>query len=128
MLCASRWAAPLIAVSLLGSATMAHAACGWVLWNDEARLDYGANTESRFWHTIASTSKQSDCEARLRGEIAHVSHPEYPPKAVRFRVLGDAVQIMYFRPDSPDDKPTRLQTFRYVCLPGNIDPRAAKGK
>jgi len=128
MICASRCAALLVAVSLLGWTAVGHAACGWVLWNDEARLDYGTNTESRFWHTIASTSKQSDCQARLRVEIAQVAHSDYPPKDVRFVVVGDAVQVMHFRPDRPDDKPARLQTFRYVCLPSHIDPRGPTGK
>ena len=62
-----------VAVYLLTSAETAHAECAWVLWNDEARLDHGTNTESRFWHPIAGVSRKPDCEARLRRQIEQVT-------------------------------------------------------
>jgi len=98
-----------VAFYLLPSAETAHAECAWVLWNDEARLDYGTNTESRFWHPIAGVSRKPDCEARLRQEIEQVTHPDNPPKDVLFKIA-------------------RIQTFRYVCLPDTVDPRGSKGK
>ena len=114
--------------SLFTSPGLAFAECAWVLWNDEARVDYGTNIESRFWHTIAATPTKPDCEARIREEIAQVTRPEYQPKDVRFKVLGNAVQVMYFRPDKVDERAARLQTFRYLCLPSGIDPRGPKTK
>jgi hypothetical protein len=97
------------------------------LMNDEVRLDYGTNTELRFWRTIASVPRRSDCEARLREEIGHVTHSDDAPKNVRFK-LGDAVQVTYFRSDKLDEKLPRVQTFRYVCLADTVDPRGPKGK
>ena len=117
-----------VAFYLLTSAETAHAECAWVLWNDEARLDYGTNTESRFWHPIAGVSRKPDCEARLRQEIEQVTHPDNPPKDVLFKVHGDAVQVLYVRSDKPAEKIARIQTFRYVCLPDTVDPRGPKGK
>ncbi len=114
--------------SLLIVSPRAHAECAWVLWNDELRLDYATGVESRSWHSIASTSKKPDCEARLRQEIGDVTRPDHTPPNVRFRVIGDAVQVTHYRPDKPDDKTSRVQTFRYVCLPSTIDPRAPQPK
>jgi hypothetical protein len=102
-------------VSLLGAFSLvivsarAHAECAWVLWNDELRLDYATGIESRSWHSIASASKKLDCEARLREEITRV-------------------QVTYYRADKPDEKTSRIQTFRYGCLPSTIDPRAPQPK
>jgi len=39
--------------------------CAWVLWNDEARLDYATQAESAFVHPIAGTVRKTECEARL---------------------------------------------------------------
>src|SRR5215471_21709042 len=93
------------------------------LMNDEVRLDYGTNTELQFWRTIASAPRRSDCEARRREEIGHVTHSDDAPKNVRFKVLGDAVQVTYCRSDKLDEKLPRVQTFRYVCLPDTVDQR-----
>jgi len=123
-----RRASLLVTFSVLVSVATADAECAWVLWNDEARLDYATHTESRFWHTIAGAPRKPECEARLRQEIEHVTHPDNPPKDVRIKAHGDAVQLLYFRSDKPDEKIARVQTFRYVCLPDNVDPRGPKGK
>ena len=113
---------------LLASAATAHAECAWVLWNDEARLDYGTHTESRLWHTIAGSPRKPECEARLRQEIERVTRSDNPPRNVRITVLGDAIQLLHFRSDKPDQGIARVQTFRYVCLPDTMDPRGPKGK
>jgi hypothetical protein len=128
MLRLTRRAFLLIAFSMLVSAAAAGAECAWVLWNDEARLDYGTHIESRVWHTIAGAPTRKKCEARLRREIERVTHPDNPPKDVLFEVRGDAVQLLYFRSDQPKETIARVQTFRYVCLPDTVDPRGPKGK
>lgn len=118
----------LAALCLLLVSRGAHAECAWVLWNDELRFDYATGIESRTWHSIASKSKEPDCEARLRQEIGYVTRPDTAPTHVRFKVIGDAVQVTYYRPDKPDEKTSRVQTFRYVCLPSTIDPRGPQPK
>jgi hypothetical protein len=60
--------------------------------NDEVRLDYGTNTELQFWRTIASAPRRSDCEARLREEIGHVTHLTMPR-----RTFGSRCLAMLFR-------------------------------
>ena len=122
-------------VSLLAAACFllivsprAHADCAWVLWNEEVRSDYATGIESRSWHSIASAAKKPDCEARLREEIGRVTRPDSAPAHVRFKVIGDAVHVTYYRPDKPDEKTSRAQTFRYVCLPSTIDPRVSQPK
>ena len=47
------------------------------------------------------------------------------PQGVQFKAQGDAVQLTYLRGGQPDGKATRVQTFRYVCLPAGVDPREA---
>jgi len=128
MIRAIRSASPLAAFAILTSAIVAHAECSWVLWNDEVRLDYGAYAESRVWHTVAGTASKPECDARLHKEIERVTHPDNRPKDVLLKVHGDAVQVLHFRSDSPTEKPVRVQTFRYVCLPDTVDPRGVKGK
>jgi|RhiMetdeSRZDD1v2_1073273.scaffolds.fasta_scaffold31431_2 hypothetical protein len=128
MITARPYMSLLAAFSLLIVSARAHADCAWVLWNDELRLDSAAGIESRSWHSIASASKKTECEARLREEIGRVTRPDHTPKDVRFKVIGDAVQVTYYRPDKPDEKTSRVQTFRYVCLPSTIDPRAPQPK
>jgi len=126
MLRLTRRALQLIAFSMLVSAAAACAECAWVLWNDEARLDYGTHIESRVWHTIAGAPTRKKCEARLRQEIERVTHPDNPPKDLLFEVRGEAVQLLYFRSDQLKEKIARAQTFRYVCLPSTVDPREPK--
>ena len=128
MITARPYVSLLAAFSLLIMSPRAHAECAWVLWNDELRLDYATGMATRSWHTVASASKKPDCEARLREEIGRVTRPDYVPKDVRFKVIGDAVQVTYYRPDKPDERTSRVQTFRYVCLPNTIDPRAPHAK
>ena len=110
---------------LLAAATAAHAECGWVLWNDEVRLDHAARTEARLWHAIAGAPKKRECEARLREEIERVMRPDTHPQNVQFKAQGDAVRLTYLGAGQPDGKASRVQTFRYVCLPAGVDPREA---
>jgi hypothetical protein len=109
----------------LAAATAAHAECGWVLWNDEVRLDYAERTEVRLWHTIAGAPTKRECDARLREEIERVMRADTRPRNVQFKAQGDAVQLTYLGAGQPDGKATRVQTFRYVCLPAGVDPREA---
>ena len=107
------------------AASTAHAECGWVLWNDEVRLDNAAQTEARLWHAIAGAPKKRECETRLREEIERVMRPDTRPQGVQFTAQGNAVQLNYRGGDRPDGKASRVQTFRYVCLPAGVDPREA---
>jgi hypothetical protein len=36
--------------------------------------------------------------------------------------------MTYFRSDKPTEQMSKIQTFRYLCLPENVDPRAPKAK
>ena len=128
MIRATRSASLLAVFCVLTSAATVSAECAWVLWNDEARLDYATQSESRFWHPIAGAGKKTDCEARLRQEIDRVAHPDNRPKGALLKVLGDAVQVVLFRSDKPNEKAAGVQTFRYVCLPDSVDPRGPKGQ
>jgi hypothetical protein len=127
MIRATRSALLLVVFSVL-TAAAASAECAWVLWNDEVRLDYGAHAESRVWHTVAGAANKLECDARLRKEIERVTTPDSRPKDALLKVYGDAVQVLHFRSDPPTEKPVRVQTFRYVCLPDTVDPRGVKGK
>ena len=128
MIRAIRRASSIVAFATLMSAIAVYAECSWVLWNDEVRLDYGAQAESRVWHTVAGTSSKLDCDKRLRKEIERITHPDNRPKHVLLKVHGDAVQVLYLRSDTPTERPARMQTFRYVCLPDTVDTRGPKGK
>jgi hypothetical protein len=123
-----RTASGLITCGLFAAATAAHAGCGWVLWNDEVRLDYASHTEARLWHAVAGAPKKAECEARLREEIDRVMRSDNRPKGVLFKAQGDAVQLTYSRSDKPDEKTSRVQTFRYLCLPESVDPRGPDTK
>ncbi len=127
MIRGTRSASLLAVFCVLTSAATASAECAWVLWNDEARLDYATQAESRLWHPIAGTVRKTECEARLRQEIDRVAHPDNRPKGALLKVLGDAVQVVVFRSDKPDQQAAGIQTFRYVCLPDSVDPRGPKG-
>jgi hypothetical protein len=128
MIRSTRSTSLLVVFGLFISTAPAFADCAWVLWNDEVRLDYATQAESRLWHTIASATRKSECDARLRQEIERVTNPDNRPKEVVFRVQGDAVQVMHFRSDKPNDKVVGVQTFRFVCLPEKVDPRGPKGQ
>src|SRR5437867_1364396 len=123
MIRVTRSASLLVVLCVLTSAAPASAECAWVLWNDEARLDYATQAESRFWHPIAGTVRKTECEARLRQEIDRVTQPDSRPKGALLKVLGDAVQVVHFHADKPNEKAAGIQTFRYVCLPDSVDPR-----
>src|SRR6266850_5791771 len=102
----------LVAFSVLTAAATADAGCAWILWNDEARLDYDTSIEARLWHTIAAAQKKPECEARLRQEIEHVTHADNLPKGVLIKAHGDAVQLVHLRADKPAERIARVQTFR----------------
>src|SRR5437867_1803266 len=114
--------------SLLLFASSVSAECAWVLWNEETRQDFTANTEARVWHVTAAAPTKVECETRLRQEIEMVTHPETPPKHVPYKVRGDAVQFFHFPSDDPNAKAVRWQTFGYACLPDPVDPRGSTGK
>jgi hypothetical protein len=97
----ARTAARFIAGGLLAVAAAAHADCGWVLWNDEARVDYANRTETRLWHVIAAAPQKAECQTRLREEIDRVMRPDTRPKGVQFKAQGDAVQLTYPGSDRP---------------------------
>jgi len=103
-----RSASLLAAFCVLISAATVSAECAWVLWNDEARLDCATEAESRAWYPIAGTVRKTECEARLRQEI----DPDNRPKGALLKVLGDAVQVVPFRSDKPNEKVAGVQSFR----------------
>ena len=57
-----------------------------------------------------------------------VMRPDTRPQGVQFTAQGNAVQLTYRGGDRPDGKASRIQTFRYVCLPAGVDPREAGAK
>ena len=105
-------------------ATSAAAECAWVLWVQETRLDYTANTEEHRWHVAGAAVSQEACDALLAHEVETVT----PPQSSRKNVLYKGVDFLQFSTDKPDDKVSRVERFDYVCLPDTVDPRGPKPK
>jgi len=120
-----RTAAVITTLSLLASATTAHAKGAWVLWKhsyevwvDSYKVDHRRDVT---WKKIAATSGKSDCENRSVSE-ARAEYDALTGKGIRATIAGSKVGF--------NQRNTRFtQGYRsFECYPDTVDPRGPKGK
>jgi hypothetical protein len=116
-----RRASLLLALSLLTSATTAHAECAWVLWLTRAGFDTEGREVVEAPSVYASYAAIGDCareldqtERMLRADRAN---------AVT-RVAPSSLDVIVR--ELKTLKTLRGQTWR--CLPDTVDPRGVKGR
>jgi len=110
----------LLSVTLF--AATASAECAWVLWMQETRLDYAANTEEHRWHVAGAAASYEACDTLLSHEVTTVTPRQTAPK------VYSGVDFLQLRSDKAQENVNRVQRFDYFCLPDTVDPRGAKGK
>ena len=130
-----RVAAMLFLVVLLVVANEAKAACAWVLWVQDDRLEHRKDRDPGQqqidWELIGASSSEADCQRKLKDTIERVTNPEKLPDEakVMYKVEGDTVHFLFFpKNGKPTDTNTRSQTLHYFCLPDTVDPRNPKAR
>jgi len=122
----------LTGLTVLVLAPLASAECAWVLWVEEDRLDYTANTRQLVgWTVIQGTTTEAQCQEKMRAQIDGARYAESQPKGqVLYKMLPDGrgINLLFFDTNDPKETANRSQILVYTCLPDTVDPRGPKGK
>jgi hypothetical protein len=124
----SRRATLLVAFYLLTSAATAHAACAWVLWEEQYVKSGDSEripiyTDTTTWTIRVAFEKRDECE-RARQAAWKVTLADLQER--RGGRVESALGTAIFLPEGVS-RFTRSERYTYTCLPDTIDPRGPKG-
>ena len=115
------WGSVLLAALMLGSASLAAAESGWVVWKKTISAD------SEAWSTQDVYLNESQCQGfgimraltdDVRSARNHAGYQDFDP--------GPDGRSYSFTKSTPDGSGTEPVQVRFVCLPDTIDPRDKK--
>ena len=122
----------LTTVLLLGSASVAAAECGWVLWiKSNSSTVAMASPVTTQWEVESAFERRSDCVLlrekaleRLERKLQEASGQEGTDILRIVRDIGESEVTFYY--EAHPGQPAEYISTKYVCLPNTIDPREKK--
>src|SRR5262245_1932255 len=106
------FAVPLLAalLAVLTLASSAWAECAWVLWNEVTTTRMSTLAASREWVIVYAGSGKPECERQQTAKMSSFPNKVKGVDNIATDSIGPGVTI----------------TYRLVCLPDTVEPRAPK--